>query len=141
MTRWIDFDVLVFAMILSTLPPRLPISDAFDRSRTEIVDDSRYADQREHMVGWFRSQVTRGGGSYTRNNPNTSARATYNRLLNAASLLWIAEALGVDGRVVRAAADEARAEPEYRRRSAIVRRHIPWDQVAARAAGHKRPSR
>lgn len=49
--------------------------------------------EREHMVEWFQANETKGFESYSRENPNRSARRCYNSLMNAGSLLWIIEAI------------------------------------------------
>lgn len=67
------------------------------------------------MVEWFRANETKGSGSYSREIPNKSARRCYNSLMNEASLLWIAEAVGVDELTVRQAFEAAVAASDYRR--------------------------
>lgn len=99
---------------------------------------SNLRSERELMVGWFTAQTTKGAGQYTREVPNRSAKRTYNRLLNSRSLLWINEAPGQDPERVQAAADEAAAEKDHRRRCGIVRKHLPWDEVIALANAKRR---
>lgn len=45
----------------------------------------------------------------------------------------IAGALGIDDSVLLAAVDEALAEPDCRRRSGVVRKHLPFELVAEKA--------
>lgn len=118
-----------FARLLGNLPAVCPVSGRLRSESGKHLDHFAYPHERAHMVDWFQSQISRGGGAYTRSAPNTSARRTYNRVLNPISLLWIAEALGEDEAVVHAAAAAVVAESEYRRRPALVRRHIPWVRV------------
>lgn len=124
-----DFDIHTFRSVLKSLPEHLPVSDAMSD-----YANSWYDSQREHMLGWFAAQGTRGVGSYTRQKPNWSARTTYNRLLCPGAVIWIAEALGVNDELVKRAAEEAQAEPNYRRRCGMIRKHIPWEMIAAKAA-------
>lgn len=130
-----DFDVQDFSDLLRTLPKHLPISDAF-----EVADPQKqghwWTSQREHMSEWFAVQATTGEGSFTRNQGNRSARRTYQRLGHAEGLVWIAEALGADSNRVQAAVDAALAEPNRRRRPAIVRHHLPWSAISVLAARH-----
>lgn len=75
----------------------------FDIAEVRVSPNKTGRTEREHMVGWFRANETTGSGHYSRNEPNRSARLCYNRLLNAASLLWIAEAVGVEQLTVKQA--------------------------------------
>ena len=86
-------------------------------------------DEREHMAIWFRANETTGSGSYSRLEPNKSARRCYNSLMNAASLLWIAEAVGIDEPTVERAYEEAAAAGDYRRACGAIRRIITWDMI------------
>lgn len=132
-----DMTTAEFVRVLGRLKPHGPVSDAFiaealERPGFADVRKSRfgYANEREHMVAWMGCQNGRNGtGAYSRERPNDSARRAYNRLLNAGSLLWIAEALGEDEAVLREASDAALAEPDYRTRCRIVRERIPWERV------------
>lgn len=76
---------------------------------------------------------TKGSGSYSRETPNRSARRCYNSLMNAASLLWIAEAVGVDELTVRRAFEAAVAAGDYRRACGAIRKIITWDMIYALA--------
>lgn len=127
-----DFDVRDFAHLLDELAPTPPITTAWHREHR--APSTWWRTEREHMVSWFGSQVTRGSGGYTRATPNHSAKKTYNRLLNAGSVLWIAEALGAPTETVAQAAAMAAAEPDYRRRPALVRRLLPWETIYDLAA-------
>ena len=91
-----------FSDILRTKEDHYPYSD---RYISEVHDSSTKTGrtEREHMVEWFRANETKGSGSYSRQTPNSSARRCYNSLMNAASLLWIAEAVGIDELTVKIA--------------------------------------
>lgn len=136
----IDFDVEDFALMLSHMPEHLPIAGGYAQDCGTDYTNWFYTSEREHMVCWFRAQTTKGSGSYTRSTPNHSAKRTYNRLMNATSVLWIGEALGIDPDILKAAVQELKKEKDYRRRPAIVRRHIPWDTIAP-LAQEKMPRR
>ena len=77
------------------------------------------------MIGWFRSQATRGDGAYTQSSPNTSAKTAYNRLQCPPAVVWIAEALGAD----EATAKRAIAAQDHRLLSGAVRCVLPWPLV------------
>ncbi|MFC5370079.1 hypothetical protein [Arcanobacterium bovis] len=123
-----DYDVRDFAMILNQLPDWMPISKAYHFA-PGTISNWTYSCEREHMVDWFLSQATNGGGSYTRDNPNRSAKRTYNRLSNSGSILWINEALGADRERVKEAAHAAGEVTDHRARCKIVREYFPWDSV------------
>lgn len=132
-----DIHVRDFARVLRRLEPHLPISDQYELDVPQ-KQGVWWSSQQEHMVRWFSDQNTRGSGAFTRSEPNTSARTTYNRLLAPAAFVWMAEALGEDAEVVQAAADAARAEPNARRRPGLLRRHLPWIRIAELAQRHLR---
>lgn len=127
----IDFDVREFAQLLSTLPAHLPLSDAMEQADPQKTR-RWWSSQREHMSVWFDSQATTGSGSFTRQKPNRSARATYNRLQHPEGLVWIAEALGADKKLLQQVTNEA-LSINRRKRSGFVRQHLPWDMIAALA--------
>ena len=64
-------------------------------------------EMRERMLAWFKSQGPKGYGSFTCKNENSDAERTYSLLQNVASLLWIAEAVGIDADTVEHAYYEA----------------------------------
>lgn len=105
-----------------------PISD---RYIAEVHDSPDKGDrtEREHMRDWFRDNHRTGTGPYSRSKGNTSGRTCYQNLKNAASLLWIAEASGVEQSIVVSAFDAAAAAGDYRRACGAIRRIIPWEMV------------
>ena len=107
-----------------------------DKAEDRVFCDSigvNYDYEQLHMVTWFSSQVTRGGGHYSRFQPNFSSRVTYNRLLNASSLLWIGTVLGIDRESLRKAAAETAKKRTGAAAGGIVRRYAPFDEVVAHA--------
>lgn len=130
-----DFHVDDLVQLLSKLPADQPMTRAFEtawaleRQRPTQDTGRWYHNQKEHVISWFASQVTRGAGAYSRTKPNTSARTTYNRLLNPAMPLWIAEALGEDPTVVQQAGEQALTVPP-RSRTATARKVLPWERIA-----------
>lgn len=121
-----------FAELLRSRKAHYPISD---RYISEIHDspDKSGEDEREHMIIWFESNETSGSGSYSRKTPNGSARTCYGRLCNAASLLWIAEAVGVPKATVQRAFEAAETAGDYRSACGRIRKVIPWDEILVRA--------
>lgn len=103
-----DFDVLDFVRLFRRMPEFPPITmeyaDYLGTDYTRWI----YRSEQEHMMSWFNGQTTKGIGAYSRNTPNRSAKRTYNRLLNATSVLWIAEVLGADQSLLRAAVRDSK---------------------------------
>lgn len=126
----IDFDVRTFANLLDTMPENQPMSDAM----VSDLEEEWYSSQREHMCSWFREQVDTDAGTHTRKEPNHSARITYQRLSDGPAMIWLAEVLGVDEGLIATAATEVEAEPETRSHCGIIRRYIPWELLADKAA-------
>ena len=112
--------------------PITPSPTAISRKYTTPPDKSG-EDEREHMIIWFESNETSGSGSYSRKTPNGSARTCYGRLCNAASLLWIAEAVGVPKATVQRAFEAAETAGDYRSACGRIRKIIPWDEILVRA--------
>lgn len=126
----VDIRCRRFSDILRTKEDHYPYSDKYI---SEVHDSSTKTGrtEREHMVEWFRANETKGSGSYSRQAPNSSARRCYNSLMNAASLLWIAEAVGIDDLTVKVAYDAAVEAGDYRRACGAVRKIITWDMIYA----------
>lgn len=123
-----DIGCREFSNVLASKGAHYPYSD---RYIDEVHDSPEKSgqDEREHMVIWFRANETKGSGSYSRQEPNKSARRCYNSLMNAASLLWIAEAVGIDESTVRRAYEAAAVAGDYRRACGAIRRIITWDMI------------
>ena len=119
-----------FSEILAEKKDHYPYSDKYI-SEVHDSPDKTGRTEREHMVAWFRENETEGSGQYSRQTPNKSARKCYNGILNAASLLWIAEAVGIDELTVRRAYEAAVSVGDYRRACGAIRKIITWDMIYA----------
>lgn len=121
-----DVNVTEFAEMLCYLEPHPEATERLDKWGTKS-----YRHQKAHMIDWFVSQTTTGSGSYTRKEPNTSARVTYNRLLAPGAMLWIADALGEGPERLQAAVQSAKeAEKNYwRDRGGGFRKVIPFSRI------------
>ncbi len=107
-----DVQCKKLARLFAKKTDHYPWSDKYIK---EVHDSSEKTGrtEREHMVAWFRANETCGSGFYTRNTPNKSVRRCYNSLMNAASLLWIAEAVGIDEATVKQAYEAAVTAGDY----------------------------
>lgn len=128
MTEQNDLTCDQMARIFECREDHYPVSDRYVREEHDSPEKSG-KNEREHMVIWFRLNSTTGSGSYSRRTGNTSARICYNRLRNAGSLLWIAEAVGVNRETVEQAYNAAVGTGDYRRAYGAVRRIIPWETI------------
>jgi len=118
-----DAHVIPFAEVLAHIP-----YDLDDRAFCESIGVS-YDYEQLHMVRWFASQMTLGQGAYGRATPNPSARATYNRLRYANSLLWICTVLGADRNLIHQAAEETGEKRQGAKPCGIIRQLIPFDDL------------
>lgn len=128
------------------------MADLFERCADSYPVSERYLrevhdspvksgrNEREHMVIWFRANSTTGSGSFCRQKGNRSARTCYQRLQNAASLLWIAEAVGIDRATVERAFQAAVDKGDWRRGAGAIRSVIPWEAIRPLAAALLSPT-
>ena len=70
-----DMDINTFCAVFNVLEPFPAAVQKLDKW------GSPYKSQKAHVIDWFSTQDTTGGGAYTRQNGNRSAKACYNRLL------------------------------------------------------------
>ncbi len=125
-----DIRCKAFSDILKAKKDHYPYSDRYISQVHDSLEKTGRT-EREHMVAWFRSNETKGGGHYSRLQPNRSAMRCYNSLMNADSLLWIAEAVGIDEPTVKQAYEAAIAAGDYRRACGAIRKIITWDMIYA----------
>jgi hypothetical protein len=91
---------------------------------------NEYATQKEHWLGWL--DPAAGTGTYPRQTgSNRDARDVYNRIVEPKLLIWLIAAAGVPTELVQAALNEADSKPKLASKSAAIRRHVPWEVVAA----------
>ncbi len=123
-----DLTCRELARILKRLDGSYPVSDRYIREvRGFTVRAARtYRQHADSVLHEGRSAVDE---SCRKPAGDASARTCYNRLRNAASLLWIAEAVGVDTETVKRAYDAALEAGDHRRACSAIRRIIPWEKV------------
>jgi hypothetical protein len=61
---------------------------------------------------------------------NRDAAFAYNHIVNPKMLLWIISAAKVSPALVKAARRDAKAAASMPRKSAMVRKHVPWSVLA-----------
>ena len=103
------------------------------QSMVDVFGDERKrsgASRRSGLTRWFREYA--GPGYYRRKGFDHSAKFAYNHLLNASSLVWLAEAAGVPAFALRKAkAALTESGPSEPSRAAAVRRVLPWALIEA----------
>ena len=120
-----DVDITTFCTVFNVLEPFPEAVLKLDKW------GSPYKSQKAHVLDWFASQDTTGGGAYTRQKGNRSAKTCYNRLLNPGMLIWMAAVLGADECEIereRQAAIEAE-RINYRKRCTAFREVFPFDEI------------
>ena len=118
-----DAHVIPFADVLAHIPYN-PDDIAFCENIGVTYDFEQL-----HMVRWFSSQITLGQGAYRRTKPNPSARAAFNHLRSANSLLWICTVIGIDRGLIQRAAEEAGEKRQGTHPCGIVRKYTPFDML------------
>ena len=128
MARRTDMSCVAFSHLLRFKRSHYPYSDRY-LSEINNSPDTHARTEKQHMVHWFADNATQGSGAYSRQKPNNSAKRCFNKLENAASLLWIAEAVGIEEPVVAAAFEAARQAGDYRRACGAIRKIITWSMI------------
>lgn len=128
MARRTDMSCVAFPHLLRFKRSHYPYSDRY-LSEVNNSPDTHARTEKQHMVHWFADNATQGSGAYSRQKPNNSAKRCFNKLENAASLLWIAEAVGIEEPVVAAAFEAARQAGDYRRACGAIRKIITWSMI------------
>jgi hypothetical protein len=94
-----------------------------------VVSEKWYLTQKEHWLGWLSEY--NGGGAYGRQpRMNRHAEFAYNHIVESKMLLWIISAARVSPKLARAARRECKEVDSMQRRSAILRKHVPWGVLA-----------
>ena len=91
--------------------------------------NTRGKTQKQVMVPWFIDNSTLGSEPFSRKEPNYSAKRCFGNLKNAASLLWIAETVGICKSKVAEAFEEAKKEKDCRRACGAIRHIITWSMI------------
>lgn len=127
-------DVQQFVHAIAALPSDPPLVDSPVWYRT----------QKEHWLGWLGTYHETGAYG-RRPDSRRDARFAYNHIGNPEMLLWLIEAAGLAGDVVRAAKAADRRAGSMPEAAAAIRRLAPWEVVQsaltfpARSAAGKIP--
>jgi ASC-1-like (ASCH) protein len=123
--------------IIRRLPAHLPLTRTYEIElavrRLWGINRIWYSSQKEHWLGWLSEYG--GPGAYDRKPDRTrTAEYAYNHINCAPMLFWLAEAVGVPkAKLLEAKASTLRARTRSMH-CGILRRAIPWIDVAQRIA-------
>ena len=96
---------------------------------------NNYTTQKDHWLGWL--DPNSGTGTYPRKStPDRDARYVYNHIVEPKMLLWLIPASGVKQELVQAAVEAAEGASTLARKSAAIRRQVPWTIVEAALLEH-----
>ena len=119
---------------IKRLPEATPIAAHFEAAiaaRKDRKKDVWYNSQKEHWLGWLGEYD--GPGYYDRKTWDVTAEQVYNRVVNPAMLVWLAEASGVPRSLVEEGSEAALSAPSnMSAQSGAIRRVIPWDLIRQR---------
>ena len=106
-----------------------------------IIDPQKwYTTQKQHWLGWLGQYHT--PGAYLRQTETRrDAKFAYNHIVEPKMLLWLVEAARVKPALVRAAQRAASRAETLPGKSASIRKHVPWSEVAEALWGTRRPKR
>jgi hypothetical protein len=94
---------------------------------------NNYNTQKDHWLGWL--DPSAGTGSYPRRTAkDRDARYVYNHVVEPKMLLWLIAAAGVSPELLNAAEQAARTVSSLAGKSAAIRSHVPWSELAAALA-------
>ncbi|MDV2618248.1 hypothetical protein RZO27_03765 [Lactococcus lactis] len=121
-------DVLDFARRISMIDKPTPISDSFDNEWGQ-VRNRWWTSQREHLTVWCLFQPTNGVKGY-KHRPNNSAEIMYNNFGRPETLLWLAEAVGIEGKLLYTVVDEITKHSHASTQCKILRERIPFEAIS-----------
>lgn len=121
-----DMDVLEFARKISMLSIDTPLSIEYDEKYGQ-KEKRWWACQREHLTIWCLHYPTDGVKGF-KHKPSNSSRDMYNHFGRPETLLWLAEALGEDSKVIQEIIEEIK-DMKASTGCSILRKRIPYDRI------------
>jgi len=110
-----------------------PLTDNFEaelRSRKQHPSKTWYINQGEHWDGWLRNYD--GVGFYNRKNWNRTSEYVYNHIMCQPMLIWLAETLDIESKIIESAITEALKSNKYQEQCRIIREHIKWSDIKSK---------
>ena len=93
-----DMDVIEFARKICMLSIDTPLANKYDEEYGQRTG-RWWSCQREHLTVWALHYPTKGKDNFT-HEPSNSSKKIYNHFGRPETLLWLAEALGVDSKLI-----------------------------------------
>jgi hypothetical protein len=116
-----------FAGLLANISVPTPIADSFgDRGDlgNDYPGENQHEIQKKHIFQWFDSKGSQ------------PAKTTYGNLRDPAMLLWIAESVGIDNKVIEAASNDVGGKRSSGYKIAAqaknIQKAIPWSDIYKR---------
>ena len=95
-----------------------------------------YKTQKEHWLGWLSGY--QGPGAYGRTvGEKRNAEFAYNHIVEFKMLLWIIVAAKVNGDLAKSAQSACNRVSTMQKKSAAIRKQVPWEAVAMALWGSK----
>ncbi|WP_368909690.1 hypothetical protein [Streptococcus sp. oral taxon 061] len=122
-----DMDVLEFARKISRLSIDTPLANKYDEEYGQR-SDRWWSCQREHLTVWALHYPTKEKDNFT-HEPSNSSKKMYNHFGRPETLLWLAEALGVDSKIIEEVIGEISNHNNASTRCKIIREYIPFERI------------
>lgn len=122
-----DLDVEDFARRISMLDKPTPLADQYDLTYGQ-EKERWWTGQREHLNVWCQFQTTEGFKGF-KHEPNHSARRMYNNFGRPETLLWLAEAVGIEEEKLDAVVSKISNNLPASSRCKDLRKIIPFDAI------------
>jgi hypothetical protein len=122
-----DMNVLDFGRSISMISIDTPIAIEFDKNYGQ-KGGRWWTCQREHLTIWCLHQPTTGITRF-KHKPNNSARVMYNNFGRPETLLWLAESLGEDKKVLLEIVNEIKNIKICKSACTELRRKISFDRI------------
>ena len=122
-----DMDVLEFARKICMLSIDTPLANKYDEEYGQRTG-RWWSCQREHLTVWALHYPTKGKDNFT-HEPSNSSKKIYNHFGRPETLLWLAEALGVDSKLIEEVIGEISNHSNASTRCKIIREYIPFERI------------
>lgn len=114
-----DMDVIEFARKICMLSIDTPLANKYDEEYGQRTG-RWWSCQREHLTVWALHYPTKGKDNFT-HEPSNSSKKMYNHFGRPETLLWLAEALGVDSKLIEEVIGEISNHSNASTRCKIIR--------------------
>ena len=122
-----DMDVIEFARKICMLSIDTPLANKYDEEYGQRTG-RWWSCQREHLTVWALHYPTKGKDNFT-HEPSNSSKKMHNHFGRPETLLWLAEALGVDSKLIEEVIGEISNHSNASTRCKIIREYIPFERI------------